>query len=201
MTKIEYNGVMLNAADFGMDSTFTFEADGKVTLTMFGESNDATYTVSDNTVTIVAEGQSTEGVYDPETDAIAFVEEEDGQSGKLILERKSNVGEAEPVVRETVAATEADVIGTWVSAKAAMGGTEIPIEMLGVSMTMILREDGTVILTALEESVEGATWSIENGKVVLRAEDKVLYEIEFDGTNLLIAEKESGVTLIFEKQN
>ncbi len=199
LTKLEYSGITMNAADFGMSGTFEFTADGKIIATMGGESVESSYTVSGNTVQMISGDQSVDGEYDPETDSIAFAEE----GGKLVLERKSNVPEtpeSEPAA--DIPATEADVLGDWTTTKARMGTTDIPLEVLGMSMTFTFNEDGTVaVVTNGESTAEPARWKITDGKVAIGTEDEVLYEMTYDGTYLKILEPNSGVQILFEKQN
>lgn len=198
LTKFEYNGTTLNAADFGMNGTFTFTADGKVIAKMGDESAESTYTVSGNTVTMINDDQTITGEYDPETDSIAF--SEDG--GKLILERKSNVPEtpeSEPAA--DIPATEADVIGTWNATKAKMGQMELPLEMLEITMSFIFNADGTVTVVSNGKSTDPTVWTITDGKVTIGSSSEVEYEMTYDGTYLKLLEPNSGVEILFEKQN
>ncbi len=198
MTKFEYNGMTMNAADFGMNGTFEFTADGKVIAKMGDESAESTYTVSGNTVTMINDDQSITGEYNSETDSIAF--EEDG--GKIIFERKSNVPETpESEPAEDIPATEADVIGTWAATKAQMGTTILPLDMLGITMTFVFNSDGTVTVETNGESTEPTVWTITDGKVTIGSSSEVEYEMTYDGTYLKLLEPNSGVEILFEKQN
>ena len=202
LTKAEYSGITMNMANLGMNGTLTFDANGKVTAEMNGETSSVDYTVSGMTVTFTEDGQTFEGVYDPVIDAIVIEQEENGQSGKLYLERQSTV-EARPAVveREIVDVTAEDAVGTWELTQAKKSGIEIPVSMIGITMTLTLNADGTASVLSSEETADAFQWTVRDGKVVLSALGRKIYEIAFDGVNLLIEESNTGVTLIFEKQN
>ncbi len=195
---VEMEGVTLNASDVGLSGTMDFRADGTVAIAMLGEEDQETYTVSGNNVTISDGTTDNLGVYDPESDRITF--EMDG--GKLVIVRGSSVPETAPASApaEAVAATEADVIGTWNLSEARVSGISLPVSALGeISMSFIFNADGTATLISNGQNTDGLSWEIQDGKVVLSRAGTVLYEIAFDGTMLLLDEPNSGTTLCFSK--
>lgn len=95
---VKGNGYSFSADEVDMGGgVYEFTADGKVVLTMDGQSAAIEYTVSGNTVTMINGEMSVTGEYDPGTDSIAFTE-----SGEtVVFVRESNASASEPAASAT----------------------------------------------------------------------------------------------------
>ena len=109
------------------------------------------------------------------------------------------------VMAFALTACSAPVVGEWELTTGKMGGVEIDVEeMLGMSMTLEVNSDGTVVITSSaygDSYEEEGYWSFEDDTLSLyEDEDKedASLELEYkDGTLIL---EYDGVEMIFEKK-
>ena len=197
MTLMQEGEFSMNPLNFGMEGRFTFAADGSVLITMTDEEDiNGTYAVDGNNVTIHTEDSDITGTYDPEKDAITIAE----GSTTLVIERRSNVPEPEKTeAAELVDLTAAEAVGNWELTGVRMGDSVIPASMLGTSMAFVFNADGTGYAISEGQSLDGLSWTIEDGKLALGGMDETLYTMAYDGTALLLEEPDSGMVLVFER--
>lgn len=214
LKSVEAQGMSMDAATIGMEMIFVLNADGTgaATLSMAGETDEqtCTWTEEGDQVTISIDGDPQVFTYDAEGNLVA---EQDGM--KMVLS-----SEAAPVAEKYVAAapkadvTIADFDGTWICTMAETSGIQLPMDQLGMAMTIVLengvgtmtivQQDGTTTegkMTGVLEQVAqegGVAYSVlaltpdgETGslQLVLQEDGKIAY-----------TEPNSGVTFYFDLQ-
>lgn len=104
-----------------------------------------------------------------------------------------------PVCAEVAAET---VTGDWYVIEMTQGETNINPGAMGMEITLVLNEDGTMALTMSmmgESQVTEGTWEIVDGKVALTSEDSTVeLTMQEDGT--LIGEDE-GAVMVFSRES
>ena len=211
---VEAQGMSMDAATIGMEMIFVLNADGTgaATLNMAGETDEqtCTWTEEGDQVTITIDGDPQVFTYDAEGNLVAA---QDGM--KMVLS-----SEAAPVAEKYVAAapkadvTIADFDGTWICTMAETSGIQLPMDQLGMAMTIVLEngvgtmtivqqngitnegkmtgvleevaQEGGVAYSVLALTPEGETGSLQ---LVLQEDGKIAY-----------TEPNSGVTFYFDLQ-
>lgn len=106
-----------------------------------------------------------------------------------------------PACAELAAET---VVGDWYAVEMAKDGTVLNPGAMGMEITLILNEDGTMALNMSmmgETQSQQGTWSIEDGKVILAAEtdeETVAFTLQEDGT---LKGEDKGSTLTFSRES
>nr|MBR4281410.1 hypothetical protein [Clostridia bacterium] len=170
--------------NLGMDMSMTLNADGTMFTTTLGETENGTWTVTENGIAITDDEETIRIAY--ANDALRI--ETDGAA--MVLTREG----AAPAVAEAASPEGVDLTGPWVLMAVEMFGVQIDPVTLGLTADMELYEDGTCLLTMMDESQEG-TWAVtETGITTTDAEGVVDAYTLVDGR--LVAEQD-GMKLIF----
>ena len=99
---------------------------------------------------------------------------------------------------ETTTADANGLVGSWTFTKAKAMGMEIPASMMGTTMSIVLREDGTAVLTT-DDSSNDLEWIVQDdGTVILSVAGTEVFTVIFDGTFLTL-DTGAGVEMVFEK--
>ncbi|MFP3156226.1 lipocalin family protein [Lachnospiraceae bacterium ZAX-1] len=91
-----------------------------------------------------------------------------------------------------------NVPGTWKLTSISMNDTEVSVEDMDISMTLIFTADGTVTMALLEESETGK-WTEEGKTVTLSGTSKDL-AFTLDKNKMTSEKDDEGAMLILEKQ-
>ena len=90
-------------------------------------------------------------------------------------------------------------MGSWTFTKARVMGLEVSAADAGTEMSLVLNEDGSVIILTDGSPVE-YEWTIrEDGKVALNLADAEDYLLSFNGKELKLSVGVEGMEMIFEK--
>ena len=102
---------------------------------------------------------------------------------------------------DAVTPTAEELIGTWTFTKARIMGIEISAADAGTEMSLVLNEDGSVIVLT-DGSPAEYEWTIrEDGKVAMNLADSEEYLLTYNGTELKLSVGVEGMEMIFEKAN
>lgn len=210
---VEAQGMSMDAASIGMEMVFVLNADGTgaATLNMAGEAMEQTltWTEAGDQVTISIEG-------DPQVFTYVdgnLVAEQEGM--KMILS-----SEAAPVADKYVAAgpkadvTLADFDGTWICTLAETQGIQLPMDQLGMAMTIVLengagsmtivQQDGTTTVGNVSGGLEEVTLADNTVCTMLvvtpEGETGTLQLLLQEDGKIAYVEPNSGVTFYFDLQ-
>lgn len=211
---VEAQGMSMDAATIGMEMIFVLNADGTgaATLNMAGETEEqtCTWTEEGDQVTITIDGDPQVFTYDAEGNLVA---EQDGM--KMVLS-----SEAAPVAEKYVAAapkadvTIADFDGTWICTMAETSGIQLPMDQLGMAMTIVL-ENGAGSMTIVQQDGTSTQGNVSGALKEIVQEDGVAYSVlsltpegETGSLDLVLQEDgkvsylepNSGVTFYFDLQ-
>ena len=102
---------------------------------------------------------------------------------------------------DSVIPTPEELIGTWTFTKARIMGMEVSAADAGTEMSLVLNEDGSVIVLTDGSPVE-YEWTIrEDGKVAMNLADAEEFLLSYNGTELKLNVGVEGMEMIFEKSN
>ena len=100
---------------------------------------------------------------------------------------------------DSIVPTVEDLVGSWTFTKARVMGLEVSAADAGTEMSLVLNEDGSVIILTDGSPVE-YEWTIrEDGKVALNLADAEEYLLSFNGKELKLSVGVEGMEMIFEK--
>lgn len=181
LTRLEYEGMSLDPAAFGMGSTIVLREDGTVTLTIVndGETQTSTSTWRQNGSTVIMD------------DVTATLED-----GEMHIESQGLVMVYE---RDEAPAADSrgtdDVTGMWVMTRGEVAGMSMDAATLGMYSTIMLNEDGTCTLATTQDgktdTYDGA-WTRDGDTLNLGGVTATL-----EGGEMRI--EISGVTLVYER--
>lgn len=158
-----------------MDFTWTEEA-----FVVDGES--IPYTREGDHILIAMDGESVE---------FAPAAEVEAQLAELNSEKKE----------EAVTPTAEELIGTWTFTKTRIMGMEISAADVGTEMSLVVNEDGSVIVLTDGTPVV-YEWQIrEDGKVGMTMADSEEYLLTYNGKELKLVMGAEGMEMIFEKNS
>ncbi len=148
-------------------------------LTVDGESQP--YTREGDHIVLTIEGESIE--FAPAAELEALLIDSDPEKGTVQPNGGTN-----------------GLAGTWTFTKARAMGMEFPASMMGTSMALVLREDGTAVLKT-NDSTADITWTLkEDGTISLSAAGTEVFTLTYDGAVLTLQTGAEGVEMIFEKE-
>lgn len=102
---------------------------------------------------------------------------------------------------DSIVPTVEDLVGSWTFTKARVMGLEVSAADAGTEMSLVLNEDGSVIILTDGSPVE-YEWTIrEDGKVVMNLADAEEFLLSYNGTELKLNVGVEGMEMIFEKSN
>ena len=102
---------------------------------------------------------------------------------------------------DSIVPTVEDLVGSWTFTKARVMGLEVSAADAGTEMSLVLNEDGSVIILTDGSPVE-YEWTIrEDSKVALNLADAEEYLLSFNGKELKLSVGVEGMEMIFEKEN
>ena len=210
---VEGQGMSMDAASIGMEMSFTLNADGTGTahVNLGGEADDTTctWTEEGNTVTITVEGDPQVFTYDENGNLVAEVE-----GMKMILSSEAPVIESYVAAAPKADVTVADFDGTWNCTLAETSGIQLPMDQLGMAMTIVLengagsmvivQQDGTStqgnVSGALKEIVQEDGFAYSVLSLTPEGETGSLDLIMHEDGKVSYLEPNSGVTFYFDLQ-
>ncbi|MDO4492852.1 MAG: hypothetical protein Q4C53_03085 [Clostridia bacterium] len=99
----------------------------------------------------------------------------------------------------TAFAASAELAGEWYGETLAMGEESMELAALGMSVTLSLNEDGTVVFALADEDPATGTWTEDNGAAVVTIDgDSVPFVLNEEGK--LVADME-GVVFTFGRES
>ena len=98
--------------------------------------------------------------------------------------------------RGAALAEEADITGEWFATEITMGELSFNPVNMGVEMSITLNADGTTVVQAAGEKLDG-TWVKENGSAAVTTDGKTMIFTPVDGK---LVTEDSGAYLIFERE-
>ena len=203
LTKVSMSGMELNPSMLGMDMTISLAADGTGTIAMGDEPMPATWTEADGTITVSDE--TGEGIAFT-VNAEGCLETLDAESGLLLVFSREVVETATFELPEAVMVENIqDFDGTWNATTLSLMGMIVPVETLGLDMTLVI-ENGSVTMMDGSENPTPVVCELIDGKLVStevidEAEgltNELAFYMSVDGTIVLNIE-EAG-TVVFERQ-
>lgn len=196
-------GMELDASLLGLEIAMSLVPDGTSTMTAGDEVSVGTWAAVGGVLTVIDEtGESMEFTMDEEGKLVC-VDVENEMS--LVFSREQ--GEEEAFVMPEAVPVEdiKDYDGLWAATGMYIMGMVLPVDTLGVSMTLNI-QDGVVIVTDETESQTELKAELIDGQLVCTAAEEVEGEasvlalyLSVDGTIILNME-ELGACVIFERQ-
>ena len=160
-------------------SEFTWTED---TFTVDGDS--VPYTRNGDHIVLDIEGESIEFIPAAEFEALL---------GGADTETESQT------TTETTTADANGLVGSWTFTKAKAMGMEIPASMMGTTMGLVLKEDGTAVLSS-DGSDTPLDWTVrEDGTIALSVAGSDIFTLTYDGQVLILDTGAGGVEMVFEK--
>ncbi len=92
----------------------------------------------------------------------------------------------------------AGLVGSWTFTKAKAMGMEVPASMMGTTMSLVLNENGTAVLSTDNEVNDLEWYTNEEGAIVLTVAGTELFTMIYDGETLTL-DTGAGVEMVFEK--
>ncbi len=186
----------------GMDPTsfsLTLRSDGTGRAVLMEESEAMEFTwteeafiVNEESIPYTREGDHI--LLTMEGDSIEFAPAAEVEAALAAL----NTSEAND---DSIVPTVEDLVGSWTFTKARVMGLEVSAADAGTEMSLVLNEDGSVIILTDGSPVE-YEWTIrEDGKVALNLADAEEYLLSFNGKELKLSVGVEGMEMIFEKEN
>ncbi len=165
-TGAEMDGMVMDNAmliEFGLVIELVLNADGSAVLGMSGEYEEGlVWTLDDTGITLVADGEAVLVTFNDKGGLTM-----DLGGIYLFLEKEG-------------------LAGMWVSTSASMAGTvldQATLESYGMSMEIMLNDDGSASMTAEGEEIAGLVWSADDTSVYLTMEgDTLALSINADGS-------------------
>ncbi len=191
LNRVEASGMTMDMSmlvQLGMDMSMTINADGTMVMTTIGVSENGTWVVTEAGIAITDDEETIELVY--EQDMLRMDDEE----GTMLFARgEVNVQPAAPLQADADAASY-DYVGAWVLSNVEVMGIAMDPGMVGLGGDVMLYEDGTCVLTMMDESQEG-TWSVTETGITTTDANGVVDTYMLVNGQLVI--EQSGMKLVF----
>ncbi len=191
-----YQGQTLLAAELGMDTSMTLNADGTAYSEAQMQQLPAVWVAADSGVMIypVVEGAALEVGIPYTLEGDRLVTEEEGF--RMVYSRDREAGGFYVVGEPQTDATMADYNGTWVATVAQVMGMQVP--MAETNRYMILRIDNGTASLGMGETKEEYTFSckavVENGALLLMdmTTDEEGFSLQLNDAGRLVMTQELG---------
>ena len=157
---VRRNGTLISADMMGLNATMTFKADGSCRMTLNGEEyNDKWYIDAESGR--IAMGSDLLPIINGE-----LLLEADTDSPFVFIREEAEIPAA-PAAPAASGASQTDVVGKWVLYAIGTEGDMMIAADYGLDSTMTFNEDGTCVMTLMDD-VYRDTWSVnEEGMLVM----------------------------------
>ena len=191
LNRVETPGMTMDMsmlAQLGMNMTITINEDGTMVMTTLGVDENGTWAVTGTGISIADEEETIELTYEQD-----MLRMEDKEGTMLFARGEANGQSATPLQADANAASY-DYVGAWVLNSVEVMGIAMDPGMVGLGGDMMLYEDGTCVLTMLDESQEG-TWAVTETGIATTDADGVVDAFMLVNGQLVI--EQSGMKLVF----
>jgi len=164
LNAMEVDGMSMNPAMFGMELAMTLEEGGTARMQMSGEDDTmGTWVIDGDEVTIEMDGEGL--VFTIEDGNLVASEDE----MKMVFGKEQAEDTSAEIAPARTDAVLADFNGTWNAYLADFEDMKLPIELLGIEVTLVI-EDGNVVMTVSEDTLELAG-DVSEGILMATGED------------------------------